>query len=641
MHRSFLLRKKSPGESAAAPSLARRERGHPRPRSASAAALALIPLALLTSGFPAAADEPALAFHSWQGTPAMGWNSWDGFATTVTEAQTRAHADVMAEKLARHGYNIITVDIQWYEPNATGFDYRKDAKLEIDGFGRLIPAANKFPSTTDGRGFKPLADYIHARGLKFGVHLMRGIPRQAVANKTPVKGTPFTAADIADTSSTCFWNGDMYGVDLTKPGAQEYYNSVFELLASWDLDFIKVDDLSIPYHRAEIEAIRHAIDRTGRKIIFSTSPGPTPVAEGAHIRQHANMWRISGDFWDEWPQLFSQFDRLRDWTPFRGPGHFPDADMLPLGTLAMGKRQTHFTADEQITLMSLWSIARSPLILGADLTKLDDATLALITNDEVLAVDQTSTNNRELFRRDGFYGWIADVPGSSDKYLALFNTRPLKGEIEPRFARFQSPAITRRTAGKGINIDVDLSGATKLFLVVDDTHGGNGGDNIVWSEPTITTPGGTTKLTELKWTGATSGPKTEVSTTKSASGKEPLVAGKPVASGIAAHAKSVIDFDLPAGTTRFQAFAGIDDGGAPPPNGPWPGPTVRFMIFTQSPYATEAATAVPVKLSELGLGAGANVRDLWRHQDLGAVTGEIAPVVNAHCAVLYRVSPAK
>ena len=399
--------------------------------------------ALIASLMTARADDPN--YWSWAPTPPMGWNSWDGFATTVTEAQARAQADVMKEKLFAHGWNLITVDIQWYEPNATGFDYHRGAKLDMDEFGRLIPATNKFPSAMNGQGFKPLADYVHSLGLKFGLHLMRGIPRQAVAAKTPIKGTSYAAADIADTrtdtNSMCQWNTDMYGVDMSKPGAQEYYNSVFELFASWGLDFVKVDDLSRPYHQTEIEAIRQAIDRTGRPIVFSTSPGATPLADGAHASTHANMWRISDDFWDKWSLLFDQFDRLRDWTPFRAPGHFPDADMLPVGVLQMGKNKTKFTPDEQFTLLTLWSIARSPLILGADLTKLDGFTLALITNDEVIAVDQASTGNRELFRRDGFYGWVADVPNSADKYLAIFNTR-------------QKPADSAETSA---NVPVKLS----------------------------------------------------------------------------------------------------------------------------------------------------------------------------------------
>jgi alpha-galactosidase len=369
-----------------------------------------------------AADASDPVYWSWAPTPPMGWNSWDGFATTVTEAQTRAQADVMKEKLAAHGWNLITVDIQWYEPGATGFNYHRGAKLDMDEYGRLIPATNKFPSAANGQGFKPLADYVHGLGLKFGLHLMRGIPRQAVAAKTPIKGTSYNAADIADTNNTCKWNGDMYGVDMTRPGAQEYYDSVFDLFASWGLDFVKVDDLSRPYHQAEIEAIRKAIDRTGRQMVFSTSPGATPLSAGGNVSTNANMWRISDDFWDKWSLLLEQFDRLRAWTSYRGPGRFPDADMLPVGVLQMGRTRTHFKPDEQITLLTLWSIARSPLILGADLTKLDDFTLGLITNDEVIAVDQASANNHELFHRGGFCGWVADIPGSPDKYLALFNT---------------------------------------------------------------------------------------------------------------------------------------------------------------------------------------------------------------------------
>jgi hypothetical protein len=577
-------------------------------------------------------------YRSWAHAPPMGWNSWDGFATTVTEAQTRAQADFMAANLHRHGWEYIVVDIQWYEPNATGFDYRKDAKLEMDEWGRLVPATNKFPSAIDGKGFKPLADYVHSLGLKFGVHLMRGIPRQAVNSKTQIKGTSCTAADVADANSKCFWNGDMYGVDMSKPGAQEYYNSVFELFASWGLDFVKVDDLSAPYHESEIEALRNAIDRTGRKIVFSTSPGATPLSEGGHISTHANMWRISGDFWDNWPQLLSQFDRVRDWTPYRGPGHFPDADMLPIGILQMGTTKTHFTRDEQFSMISLWCIARSPLMIGADLTKLDDFTLSLLTNDEVIAVNQNSSKNQELFHRDSFYGWIADVPGSPDKYVALFNTRAQPGELSPDRAIFKSRPISRRTPGHGVNIDVEMSSATKLFLVVDDGRGGNGGEDVVWSEPRLVTTNGSTKLTDLKWVSATSG-RGAASTEHSASGKDLIVAGKPAPFGIGAHAKSVIEFDLPPGVTRFQSFAGIDDSGAAPARGGGPDGGMRFLVFTQSPFATETAAAIPVKLSELGFGGNGRIRDLWHNKELGSVMKEFAPVINAHGAGLYLVSP--
>jgi alpha-galactosidase len=357
-------------------------------------------------------------------TPPMGWNSWDSFATTINEEQARANAAVMAERLLPHGYRVFTVDIQWYEPGATGYEYRVGAPLEMDEWGRLLPAPNRFPSAANGQGFKPLADDVHALGLQFGVHLMRGIPRLAVDRNLPVKNTDVRAADIADRSSICPWNPDMYGVDMSKPGAQAYYDSVFQLFAAWGVDFVKVDDIARPYfpQQPEIEAIRRAIDGCGRAMTLSLSPGETPLAAADHVRRHANMWRISDDFWDEWSHLTPQFARLKNWNPYRGEGAWPDADMLPFGALDMGRRTSRFTQDEQITCMTLWCIARSPLIMGGDLRVLDDFTHALLTNDDVLAVNQQSRNNRPLFERDGWIAWTADAPEGRDKYLAVFNT---------------------------------------------------------------------------------------------------------------------------------------------------------------------------------------------------------------------------
>jgi alpha-galactosidase len=393
--------------------------------------IALVSVVLLSgiSAVTVTAQTPSAEpkFYQWSPTPAMGWNSWDCFGAAVTEEQTMQNADYMEKNLKSHGWTIVTVDIQWYEPLAHGSGYRRGAVLEMDANGRLLPAANRFPSTKETRSFKPLADVIHAKGLKFGVHLLRGIPRQAVDQNVPILGTKVHAADIGDKRSTCGWNTDMYGVDMTKPGAQEYYDSVFALLASWEIDLVKVDDLSSPYHAPEIEAIRKAIDKTGRPIIFSTSPGATPVNQGSHVQQNANMWRISGDFWDNWPALYGQFARLDSWTPYRGPGHFPDADMLPLGNIRAWQQNntwTGFTHDEQITLMTLWSIARSPLILGAHLPKNDEFTLSLLTNDEVIAVDQKSTNNKQVSNQNNHIVWVADVPDSKDKYVAIFNAVP-------------------------------------------------------------------------------------------------------------------------------------------------------------------------------------------------------------------------
>jgi len=602
---------------------------------------------LLAPAWAGAADGPAasdatpsrpLEFLSWAPTPPMGWNSWDSFGTTITEAQVKQQADFMAEHLLPHGWCILTVDIQWYEPGAAGHSYRAGAPLTMDEWGRLLPAPNRFPSAADGAGFAPLAAYVHGKGLDFGIHLMRGIPRRAVEQNLPVKGTGVRAADIASRADVCPWNPDMYGVDMTKPGAQAYYDSVFDLIASWGVDFVKVDDISRPYHdrQPEIEAIRRAIDRTGRRIILSLSPGETALSAAEHAKTHANMWRISDDFWDNWQALLEQFDRLARWNPHRGPGHWPDADMLPLGVLDLGRRRTHFTPDEQRTLMTLWSIARSPLIHGGDMTKTDDATLALLTNDEVIAVDQNSEDNRPLFARDRLVAWSARVPGSEDRYLALFNTRD-RYPLDLSRPAFVSPLVTRATAGHGTRIDVDVRGGSRLVLVVDGGEDGTGWDHALWVEPRLVMEDGSERrLTDERWTQASAG-WGDVSTEKAASGGAMTVLGAPIAYGISAHARSVVVYALPGGAMRFRAFGAIDDGALTQPTGA----SVRFSVHVLPPAeeADPAGVPVSVALSELGLNGPCRVRDLWQRQDIGTVEGEIAPVVAWHGAVLYRLSP--
>ncbi|MDV6332665.1 glycoside hydrolase family 27 protein [Asticcacaulis sp. 201] len=394
------------------------------------AGLSALPLATAAAAAPKKMRPKAPLLAA---TPPMGWNSWNSFATTITEEQALETAHIMAEKLLPHGYNIFTIDIQWYEPGATGYGYAEKPVPVMDDHGRLLPAPNRFPSAAKG-GFTQIAAQVHALGLKFGIHLMRGIPRLAVERNLPILGTNVHARDIADTGRTCTWNPDMYGVDMTKPGAQAYYDSVFALYASWGVDFVKMDDMSRPYdaNAPEIEAAHAAIVKTGRPIMLSLSPGETPVPRADHVRKYAQMWRISDDFWDEWPLLLSQFTRLENWNDHRAPGSWPDADMLPLGRLAMGQRDSKFTPAEQKTLMTLWSVARSPLIMGGDLRHLDDATLNLLTNDEVLAVNQNSHSTQPHFLADGCRFWTAQAD-NGDHYLAMFNTSDAPAPTEIGF----------------------------------------------------------------------------------------------------------------------------------------------------------------------------------------------------------------
>jgi len=366
-------------------------------------------------------------------TPPMGWNSWDCFGTTVTEEEVKANADYMAQHMKEYGWQYIVVDIQWYEPNAKAHGYRKFAKLDIDEYGRLIPAVNRFPSSADGKGFKPLADYIHSLGLKFGIHIMRGIPRQAVQRNLPIKNSNLHAADIADTNSVCPWNTDMFGVSLDSPGGQAYYNSILELYNEWGVDYIKVDDMTAFSGKPadenrlnEIKMLHNAIINHKRPIVLSLSPGPANIDQAEFLSEHAQLWRISDDFWDKWSDILQQFEFMRSWQKYIGPKSWPDADMLPLGRIGIraergDNRYSRFTKDEQITLMSLWSLFKSPLMFGGNLPDNDDFTLSLITNAEVLAINQHSRNNREVYNQNGIIAWTANPVDSEDVYLGIFN----------------------------------------------------------------------------------------------------------------------------------------------------------------------------------------------------------------------------
>ncbi|MEO8886037.1 MAG: glycoside hydrolase family 27 protein [Mucilaginibacter sp.] len=387
-----------------------------------------ISIALLAvSCFFVHANAQDQAFKKWAATPPMGWNSWDCFGPTVVESEVKANADYMAANLKKSGWEYIIVDIRWYVGNDHAHGYNQtDPDYVLDEYGRFQPAINRFPSAAGGKGFKPLADYIHSKGLKFGIHIMRGIPVEAVKRNLPIMGSKATAKDVYSTEMQCTWLRDMYTVVAGKDGAQEYYNSLFKLYASWGIDFVKVDDLSRPYHTGEVEMIRKAIDGCGRKIVLSTSPGETPIASVQHVQQHANMWRTVDDFWDNWRMLKAHFSVFERWNPYRVEGGWPDGDMLPLGRIGIraergDPRMTAFTKDEQYTLMSLWCMFRSPLMFGGNLPDNDAFTLSLLNNNEVLAILKNSTNNKELYKNGDLICWVADDPKTGDKYVALFN----------------------------------------------------------------------------------------------------------------------------------------------------------------------------------------------------------------------------
>jgi alpha-galactosidase len=383
------------------------------------------------------------AWRNWAKTPPMGWNSYDSFGAAVYEKEVKSNADYMAKKLKNLGYEYVVVDYCWSYPHPPGSIQNNPPQyklpmgglvpwLGMDNYGRLFPDTRKFPSCNAAVGFKPLADYVHKLGLKFGIHVMRGVPRQAVWAKSPIAGTNgLDCSMIADTSSVCNWLNQMWGIDMAKKGAQEYLNSLMNLYASWGVDFVKIDDLDYShdrpgdYHKAEVEGYRKAIDQCGRPIVFSMSPRINDKEGMGHVEKFSNMWRISDDFWDKWERVREMFPLMEKWNSARPTGSYPDADMIPFGLLRrrgpIGVEETsRFTPDEHYTLMSFWCLAKSPLMLGGDLPMNDAFTEKIIMNKAVLQVNKEGKNPRPLTKTADWTIWISDAPDGGI-YMGIFN----------------------------------------------------------------------------------------------------------------------------------------------------------------------------------------------------------------------------
>lgn len=390
--------------------------------------------------------------------PPLGWNSWDCYGMGITEAEVLANARAMRELLQPAGFQYLVMDAGWFNPQPELAKQTETPEVELDGYGRLLPAVNRFPSAAGGVGLVNVARAVHAMGLKFGVHMMRGIPRAAVERDLPVLGTTVRARDIADVNDRCAWNQEMYGVDMSKPGAQAYYDSVAALLAEWELDFVKADDFAAPYHTAEIAAFSSALSRSGRDIVLSLSPGGlAPDGNVEHARGLSEMRRISKDLWDAWVDedvnyagLKQQFDVARLWQGQGGPGHFPDLDMLPLGRISLRgprgpAREARYTRDEGRTMLTLWAMFGSPLMLGGELSSLSPELVELLTNREVIEVDQRGRGGAELWRDGDQVAWSAELPDTGELAIALFNLSDQSREIS-----LPEPVLGRAPGAKAV-----------------------------------------------------------------------------------------------------------------------------------------------------------------------------------------------
>ena len=515
------------------------------------------------------ASGPTLAL-----SPPMGWNSYDSFGGSVKEDEVMAAAQAMGAQLRPFGWNAVIVDFLWYDP-----------EQNIDASGRYLPSPSKFPSATGELGFKPLADKIHALGLSFGIHIMRGIPRKSVTANTPVAGTNFTASQAGDTNDPCPWDNHMWGVRGDTDAGKAWYNSIFAQYAQWGIDFVKVDDMVNPYsnpldyHGDETDAIRAAIDKTGRSIVLSLSPGPMQTRDASNLNANANMWRIVNDFWDNkgLSSVSDVFNAANSWqaTPGLQVGHWPDADMLPLGYI--GPRcpvhsagPSAFSHNQQITVMSLWSILPSPLMLGGNPTHLmDDAwSIALLTNEEVLAVNQdvAGTHAKRVAKQGNTEVWSRDL-ANERKAVALFNrgtddamvsvTFSDIGVSEPPKVRdlWHRTEVTGMTTSLSVNVPHD--GALIYTLSPPGSSGGSGNGGAGGTATTAGGGGGTSAAA-----GASAGFAGELS---GGSGNPPMpVAGAPSSGsgGLAneagsapiASSSSGCACSVPSGTSQGAAF---------------------------------------------------------------------------------------
>jgi alpha-galactosidase len=418
-------------------------------------------------------------------TPPMGWNSWDSYGLTINEEQFRQNMVVLSAQLKEFGWQYVVVDEGWYLQNPELASKPETLRYTINSQGQYEPAPGRFPSAKDGTGFKSIADAAHNDGLKFGIHIIRGIPKQTVTANTRIGQTPFHAKAAADPTDVCPWNPDNFGVK-PNPAGQAWYDALMKQYAGWGVDFIKVDCIaSHPYKAAEIKMIHHAIQHSGRPMLLSLSPGPTSLDNAAEVAANAQMWRISDDVWDHWGAgkgdsqgIKAQFALAASWAKYAKQGNWPDADMLPIGELepAPGDggapRTTHLTEDEQRTLLTLWCIARSPLFLGANLTKMDGFTKSLITNPGLIAVDQQSINNKLLGQDGDVVTWTADSSSGPSNYLALFNLGDSSVKVESTFGAygFQNPTYKlrdvweRKELGEKSTVSVELPAHGAVLL---------------------------------------------------------------------------------------------------------------------------------------------------------------------------------
>ena len=572
----------------------------------------LVALMTLTAN---AQESSIETFRTWAPTPPMGWNSWDCYYSSANEKVVMDNARYIAEKgLDEYGWEYVVLDIRWYanHPSLGGGNYnqRGDQDCVLDEYGRYLPSPSRFPSCmVDGvnQGFKAMADSIHRMGLKFGIHIMRGLPKYILNNPSAYKlkgseSTPWSQV-YTNTTPECTWLKDNLTIQNNEAG-QLYYNSIFDLYAEWGVDFIKIDDLSRPFHTDEIRMIRKAIDQTGRPIVLSLSPGKTQFEYAQDCLDNANMWRMMDDLWDTWSGVDLVFREAAEWAQYARPGNYADCDMLPLGHIAatIGDpgycsadkgHWTNLTQDEQYTVMTLWGICHSPLFFGGDMTKNDDFTNSLLTNEEYHQMHKYGVEAHEVSTNEdnGHTVWTSIDPATGNRYLALFN-RATTRWVEGSKALYCSETVAYTTDGHAVEVDIKWpEGSKQLVLVVDDGGDNYNYDHGDWINPTLVLADGS----EVELTGKyltrtyTASYFNRVNENKNVDhGGAMKVLGQTYERGFSTDANAALFFTIPDDmeVVRFKALAAADDSGIGQTGSTT---TLRFMVFDQNPITSETA----------------------------------------------------
>lgn len=399
--------------------------------------------------------------------PPMGWNSYDSYGCAASERTLLPNLEIMAQRLKPHGYEYFVVDNGWFAEyeleEGRAYPRMKHAgDTHVDDCGRYIPSRCYFPN-----GLRPLIDRTHALGLKFGIHLMRGISRKAVELNTPILGTPYRARDIANTADTCPWCHYNYGVDMEKPGAQAFYQSVVDLFAEWEVDFIKADDIT--GHPREIEALAQAIERCGRPIVLSLSPGGQTAPERMDAYRRADMLRITRDIWDNRADLDRAFEAWEKYSGVRIPGFWFDLDMIPFGRLQLwnprddraadaddgneelsGKgfeRMSGLTREQKYTFITMRALAASPLFIGGDLLSSDEFSFELITNREMIACNRNGVMGALIYRNGGIDVWKTKRRDGGAGWIGIFNRTPESRTVRLPIEHLGLPACHSQGGG--------------------------------------------------------------------------------------------------------------------------------------------------------------------------------------------------